>query len=172
MILNILGSDPTMDPPLDERTGVAFPPFALCTYELFERYTEVLLRRQFSDLHPGYDDSNLKPDEGRYIVRPDFLVPGRRWILDCKYKPIPPEYEEPQADIYQVIAYSRHKKVIEVLSSKSDCNESEPLGVFLLYPEVTADLNRIQKFILSDAHTADPSFSVPLYFATIPCPQR
>lgn len=172
MILNLLGSDPTVDPPLDEQRGIAFPPFALCTYELFERYTEVLLRRQFADIRPGYDDRNLRPQGGRYVVRPDFLVPEKRWILDCKYKPIPRAHEEPNADIYQVVAYSQHQRVLEVLSSSHISGKAEPLSIILLYPEVTADHNRIQILTPSELRDPDGSFGVPLYFTTIPCPQR
>jgi 5-methylcytosine-specific restriction endonuclease McrBC regulatory subunit McrC len=174
MILNLLGSDPTVDPQLDEQRGTAFPPFALCTYELFERYTEVLLRRQFANIRPGYgyDGNNLRPQGGRYVVRPDFLVPEKRWILDCKYKIIPQAHDEPHADIYQVVAYSQHQKVIEILSSSQDSEKAEPLSVVLLYPEVTTDRNQIQRFTLSDLQKPDRSFGVPLYLATIPCPQR
>jgi len=94
MILRSLGSDPRGEMSVETSE---IPPFAICTYELFERYTEVLLRGRYGDaLWAGYKDRNLGPydlhgnkarDNG-YVIRPDFLLKtgDGKYILDCKYK--------------------------------------------------------------------------------------
>jgi hypothetical protein len=53
MVLWLLGFDPDSEP--GERRS-ATPPFALNTAELFEQYTEALLREQYPDLEASYEE--------------------------------------------------------------------------------------------------------------------
>jgi 5-methylcytosine-specific restriction endonuclease McrBC regulatory subunit McrC len=144
-ILTTLGSDPTRE--LESGRGVnAVLPFAIDMNELFERYCETLLRRTHAPgvLRPGYEKDNLGK---QWKVRPDFLVMGDNLtaIVDAKYKPqwggkldftLPTAHESTlRSDLYQLLAYSRHKKVLEffkgaipILSVMYPVPEDRPRG--------------------------------------------
>jgi 5-methylcytosine-specific restriction endonuclease McrBC regulatory subunit McrC len=175
MVLRLLGFDPESEPC---EQHAATPPFALNTAELFERYTEVLLREQYPDLEAGYDDRTIYAQNGGYAVRPDFWLPrhGQRWILDAKYKEMPTDCKEPRCDVYQIIAYTRHQNLLKRLfKNQPDVIDAKPDKVFLLYPErkgsgVKEQL-RLDNTKLIDAES-DHSFTVPLCCAEIPWPSK
>ncbi len=109
-------------------------PFRLATAELFERYVEVCLRRLPDwKVWAGYHDSNLGSD---FPVRPDFLVGhnnGQRVIVDAKYKDFgrqassgANEDNSLRRDVYQTVAYSRHRAV--------QAQFGAPSAVVLCYP--------------------------------------
>ncbi|MCL2453628.1 MAG: McrC family protein, partial [Alphaproteobacteria bacterium] len=84
------------------REDILVPPFALCTYELFERYAEARLREKLGPLWVGYSgkERNLRLRGSQYGVRPDFIVIDEGIVVDCKYKFGPPDV----TDIYQIVA--------------------------------------------------------------------
>ena len=184
MVLRLWGFDP--ESALDEQC-TATPPFALNTAELFERYTEVLLRKSYRDLEAGYEDRTIYAQNGVYAVRPDFWLPrdGQRWILDAKYKEIPKDYKEPRADVYQIIAYTRHQELLKRLFKDQlgvkkedplqDAIDFKPDKVFLLYParkgSSIQEQLRLDNTELRDTKS-DNSFTVPLCCAEIPWPSK
>jgi len=105
------------------------PPFWIDMNELFERYCEGNLRKKYK-LWAGYDENNLGDE---FKVRPDFLIPERKIIIDCKYK----QYwdwgkDDFRSDVYQVVSYSRHKDVKEKLGLTRDVDLCK--GIYILYP--------------------------------------
>ncbi|MBP9888791.1 MAG: hypothetical protein KBF93_21030 [Leptospiraceae bacterium] len=138
MILNMLGADPTQELKEEESKKVKIHPFAICMYELFERYCEVLLRDKYSDLWAGYGlgEGNDLGDEAK--ARPDFLIKNRKYILDAKYKGHKTEYKfsDYKEDLKQMAWYSRHKYVLEELGMTGD-KQDYPEKMFLLYPEIS-----------------------------------
>ena len=118
----------------------AVVPFALNSAELFERWAELKLLEsgQFSEVRAGYARGNtFSREDGRINVRPDFWVPARDgeegWILDAKYARPPEDGKPSRENVFQMVAYSRHRRFVEErLGAKSE--DSVSLG--LLYPEV------------------------------------
>lgn len=109
------------------------PPFALCTYELFERYCEVLLRESHRDVEALVRrEDNL----GRsFKVRPDYLVhcEGQGWIVDAKYKKCWCwRHEGHRDDVYQVVGYSRHRDVLAKLKALG--MKENGLRIAVLFP--------------------------------------
>ena len=115
-VLDHLGLDPENLHASSEPRDV--PPFALCTYELFESYCEVLLRESHRDVEALVRrEDNLGQS---FKVRPDYLVhcEGQGWIVDAKYKPCWHWAKDGyHADVYQVVGYSRHRAVLEKLKA-------------------------------------------------------
>lgn len=115
-VLALLGSDPNQE----RKAGTSsIPPFAIDMNELFERYCEVLLRREKHNGNPrnpwaGYKDNNL----GKSLkIRPDFIESATGEVLDAKYK-----YgwapSNNRGDVYQVVAYCRQEFVKKELSDE------------------------------------------------------
>jgi 5-methylcytosine-specific restriction endonuclease McrBC regulatory subunit McrC len=128
LILQLLGYDPLEA--LPEPLAPALPPLALDMSELFERYCEALLRKQYA-VWAGYKDQNL----GRaFWVRPDFLIADGQigWIVDAKYKRgWSWGRDEHRNDVFQAMAYSRHKGVVAQLKAQG----CDTLKIVLLYPQ-------------------------------------
>ena len=118
----------------------AVVPFALNSAELFERWAELKLLESegFAGARAGYARGNtFSREDGRINVRPDFWVPARDgeegWILDAKYARPPEDGKPSRENVFQMVAYSRHRRFVEErLGAKSE--DSVSLG--LLYPEV------------------------------------
>jgi 5-methylcytosine-specific restriction endonuclease McrBC regulatory subunit McrC len=146
---------------------ISVPQFALCTYELFERYTEAALRKQHQrNLWPGYTDNHLgRAGVDRYRVRPDFLLIREREIIDCKYKFFKQELDDNERpDAYQLVSYSRHRAVLDMLGGKA------PSKLTLLYPEITPDKTKWEQRIGQEQ--ADGSFEIPLERRRLGCPSN
>ncbi len=184
-IIRWLGPDPDGTEGISEKP---FPPFAIYTPELFERYTEVLLRETLPgdgrELIPGYQKDNVQPAKGNgqagYTVRPDFRVQHDGHgsthcpvIMDCKYKPMPTTGEkEAHGDVYQMMGYALHTGITK---------KHLDTELYLLYPDTEADHpNDDPGTDLQDkgfpkglrlCHI-DRSFHSPLHFVCVPCPRR
>jgi 5-methylcytosine-specific restriction endonuclease McrBC regulatory subunit McrC len=102
--------------------------------ELFERFCEVGLREvSDQEVWVGYKNRNLGSD---FTVRPDFLVTVNKqaWIVDAKYKrDWSWKDKNYRTDIYQVVAYSRHKKVLQLLLNLNSEMGGKP-EIVVLYP--------------------------------------
>ena len=145
--------------PKSEISQTQTPPFALNSAKLFERYAEIVLSKRFSELKApkrnisGNDDGNFN-----IKIRPDFYIPDKfePQIIDAKYKDIKLAYKEinvnneetkpPHGDIYQVVAYSQHRGLLNEMECERD---SIQLG--LAYPLVDGsdkiiDNKRLQGF--------------------------
>jgi McrBC 5-methylcytosine restriction system component len=104
------------------------PPFELCSYELFERYAETILRKSDPDLWSGSEkERNL--GQGRYMTRPDFIRPKAGIILDCKYKHFGGRItDQERVDVYQIVAYSRHNGVLNEIRHAGGPDKTSEAG--------------------------------------------
>ncbi len=146
------------------------PPFALDSAELFERYAELQLRKQYPKLIALYKRSHGVEggkDDGDSFgveVRPDFYVAGNEpQIMDAKYKYTndkenPDKIKIEQSDIYQVVAYSQHLEILNKINSNG-----QKIKLSLVYPSVN------DKEIKNWKTTA---FSSELHIYKIPCPTK
>ena len=141
--------------------------------ELFERYCEVCLRKNSNySVWAGYGDQNLGED---FKVRPDFLVTDSQngWIVDAKYKPNWSwNKQDHRPDVYQVMAYSRHRGVLRELGNlMKRIDEPHPTVVILGpgtplsdEPELALDLAKTAR------NTPLNAFQVQLVKLDIPLP--
>lgn len=142
LILNALPPDPHSSA---TTKPIKVPPFAICTYELFERYCEVQLRKTFSEprLWIGYRDAGLGKHKNQRL-RPDFLLrsengPERSWIIDAKNKPgwavdVAGRSAAWDADVPQLCRYSRYIPVLDELGfEEMDYSVAAP-KMLILYP--------------------------------------
>jgi len=150
LILQLLGYDPLEA--LSDHKSPALPPFAIDMNELFERYCEVLLRRNHHyKVWAGYRDHNL---EVKFQVHPDFLVADgqNRWIIDSKYKENWSwDREDHRADVYQVVAYSRHKGVLRQLDCLMEHTQESRTTLVILYPVTSSSSNPERELDLTGA---------------------
>lgn len=119
------------------------PPFALDSAELFERYAQMKLLDEFPNLQAGYGRHNIfSRNEERFnvFVRPDFHVPlgsddSPPHIIDAKYKKITgkKKIKPEQDDMYQVVAYSRHLRVLQEIGVSRE-ESGERIQLSLAYP--------------------------------------
>jgi 5-methylcytosine-specific restriction endonuclease McrBC regulatory subunit McrC len=147
-ILNAVPPDPHS---ADSNQPTKIPPFAICTFELFERYCEVQLRKLYSEsaqseprLWVGYQDMKLgKRRNGR--LRPDFLLcsasnSSHRWIIDAKNKPEWTSnvgnkgFSEWDSDVPQLCRYSRFIPVLEELGFEEEKYSTADPKMLILYP--------------------------------------
>ena len=137
-VLTRTGFDPNQPVP---QAAARLVPFRLATPELFERYVELCLRRIAGwKIWAGYHDQNLVEKGKSFMVRPDFLAwqGDRRVIVDAKYKnlstqrPGGADDDNPlRWDVYQTLAYSRHRAVKRTFSPEPP---NEPSAIVLCYP--------------------------------------
>ncbi len=121
LVLALLGSDPTLE------RKIQTPPFAIDMNELFERYCEVELRKDYGDsLWVGYHDNNLGE---KLKVRPDFIDTRNGVVIDAKYKydwPTGPFDSTSEGtrrwDVLQVLGYSRHAHVLRTFDAPGECH--------------------------------------------------
>lgn len=168
MVLMLFGSDPTIERRTDE---AKIPPFAIDMNELFERYCEALLRSGYPNLVAFYRRQNLG---SKLRVRPDFIVPGdqisRARILDAKYKYCWNGEKEDRPDVYQLLAYSRHNKVLSRLHEEP----GQQTRLFILYPaETQIPANPAAKLDLDQAQCeyTDDLNQVTFFSKQVPLPQ-
>ncbi|MDX8408335.1 MAG: hypothetical protein R8L58_08120 [Mariprofundaceae bacterium] len=165
MILNSQELDPRTKAEGNGDDLVKVVPFALCTSELFERYTELKLRKALGDnagqLYPERDIANdlelkddserwrglngkIGNDRGEMRVKPDFLVPAddkrTAWILDSKYKQYrrgDPAPKINHKDFRQIALYASHEGVLEKLGCIRDYNLVSTVKIrgILVYPD-------------------------------------
>lgn len=128
-ILKLFGTDPNQ-PLQNDQQQTIIPPFAIDMNELFERYCEVRLRKDWSRLQSiwaGYMNNNLNTNG--FAIRPDFIVKDEKYgwiVLDAKYK-----YgwnEKYRDDVFQVITYCRHEKI------KTTEEDNYPSSAIILSP--------------------------------------
>jgi 5-methylcytosine-specific restriction endonuclease McrBC regulatory subunit McrC len=111
------------------------PPFYINMPELFERYVEVKLRKEYKDdLIPGY----AQKDGNSYTwgLRPDFIVKNKKLIIDAKYKywyesNIDNKFKD---DFQQLSLYGRVTKI------RNDINlsKNEEAKILFIYPAISA----------------------------------
>jgi len=112
------------------------PPYYINMPELFERYVEVKLREQYPDLIDGNKEA-----VAMWGMKPDFLLPSKKMIIDAKYKywfeggksGQNKENSEYKADYMQLSLYGRDLKVRSTLGLESDDIDSE-IDLLFIYP--------------------------------------
>ena len=154
LILQTLGPNPQA-----EISHTKTPPFSLASDRLFERYAEMKLRESSPNIVTPQDTDTIDAGAFNVAVRPDFYdndkTPPR--IIDAKYKKLNLANME-QADIYQIIAYSQHRGLLNQMECERD---SIQLG--LAYPSV----NGSDKIIDNKVSQA---FFPDIVVYEIPCP--
>jgi 5-methylcytosine-specific restriction enzyme subunit McrC len=118
------------------------PPYYINMPELFERYTEVKLRQN------GYDiiDGN-KTNTAHWQMKPDFLLPSKKMIIDAKYKywyesgknEQDSENNEYKEDYMQLSLYGRDMKVRKSLGLQQD--DDWEVDLIFIYPSFNASEN-------------------------------
>ena len=148
------------------------PPYAINSEELFERFAELKLREHYGErLVALYGkQQNVSDDKNggntfNVSVRPDFYVQSdgddSAQIIDAKYKRVIPCNGKPdQGDMYQVVAYSRHQKLLKKIGDK----KTAPL-VALIYPSLDGDESIDTPWKTTDA------FHTTLHIYKLLCPR-
>lgn len=170
------------DPHAEVSESASTPPFAINSAELFERYAEKILRGKHPGLEAGYEKKDTAGDGGangfNVKVRPDFWIPkepdANAKIIDAKYKSKHEISEETKnedqdkntskpsrEDIFQMIAYSRHKNLLE---KKLNCGKDDTVELVLVYPAFNDGAEKEEK--------TDNSFFAPLTMRFIKCPVK
>ncbi len=157
------------------------PPFALNSAELFERYAELQLRKQYRSLMVlrgrNIKGGEKSDDSFRVSVRPDFYIIDEDnkhlQIIDAKYKDIKDFYNDngkpAREDIYQVIAYSQHqgllKELLKIMNLNNEPEINKPeIKLSLVYPSL--DTKEIEEWKTTTA------FASELHVCKIPCPTK
>jgi len=132
LILKGLGFSVNSDISVKNKT---VPPFYINMPELFERYCEVLLRNTYkNEVKAGYQEYGYSETRaGRRKLRPDFLMPSKNLIIDCKYK-YWIENNEKNTDLGQLALYARHEPTLKLLNSKEELP-----SLCILYPKSESD---------------------------------
>ena len=146
----------------------AVVPFALNSAELFERWMQLKLLEdsRFSGVQANYARGDI--GGGGIKVRPDFWIPAEGenpgWVLDAKYKSAPESVADiKRPDIYQMVAYSRHR----ALSEKLKTGAAGETKLALFYPRVEREENEGLREL-----DADDSFYARLSLWTVSCPVK
>ena len=155
-----------------EQMSSSVVPFALNSAELFERWAQLKLLEDsnFSGVEASY---RTDIGSGHIKVRPDFYIPADGenpgWILDAKYKSAPEGFadikkrDDMRKDIYQMVAYSRHR----ALSEKLKTGAAGETKLALFYPRVEGEENEGLREL-----DADDSFYARLSLWTVSCPVK
>ncbi|MBF0555592.1 MAG: hypothetical protein HQK96_13720 [Nitrospirae bacterium] len=141
MIFRRLSFDPSADV---DKIMSKCPPYWINANELFERYCEVLLRKNInSELWVGYQRNNMNSDIG--MLRPDFLLPEKNAVLDAKYRRFYQkkwgewddiDRKKGKDNLQQLSLYGRLDEV------KRRLNNCEP-ELIILYPVIGNKMNSI-----------------------------
>jgi len=192
MVLNNQDLDPSysQNTQANKNETIKVVPFALCTSELFERYTELHLRKLMTEQYGAGaqirtdNDGNIEgtiPNkkggeaDTTIKVRPDFLISSRKcsWILDSKYKRPNNENNITHHDFRQIALYAAHEgvlKEIHMLKNKDYFQPDIKLSAGLVYPDLTStkdDSNELSK-IFTDDSSGSSLFSIHAY--RLKCP--
>ncbi len=161
------------NPKQDIKQQTQTPPFALNSAELFERYAELQLREKYQH-SKVLRKRKIKSDEdkGNYfsvLVCPDFYIARegeqQPQIIDAKYKRI--EDDKPdEKDMYQVVAYSQHKKLLDEMG----CANNQEIELSLVYPFLYNDKFNTKPKIKKWKTTT--AFSSELHIYKIHCPTK
>ena len=161
------------------------PPYAINSEELFERFAELKLREHFRQKGLELVAPRNNIVDGEFFgkkLRPDFYVPlaaeagceHSPHILDAKYKSLKSRTETgarknpAHGDIYQVVAYSRHKGVAEKLQNKKTSSlDADKIKLSLVYPRLENNANGE----VAESETTD-AFHSELKIQTVPCPVK
>lgn len=104
------------------------PPYWIDLPALFEMYTLATLREECGDVYfqSGFRMNGTPAEDGEEDLRPDFLVPSEKAVVDAKYSFR--AYAEPyDDDVDQIERYAKNAGVRKVLATK------EPVRL-LVYP--------------------------------------
>ena len=118
----------SFNPKAEPRKISQTPPFALNSAELFERYVETVLLAGDAKIKVGYEKGTTRGSgEGENVnIRPDFWRhqegDKKAQIMDAKYKDLGDGKSVSRDDVFQMVAYSQHKKLREKLRLSSGDN--------------------------------------------------
>ena len=159
-VLRQLGFNPQTE--LNESAKT--PPYAINSEKLFESFAELKLR----EIHKNLQVQEFtRGGEKSFPVNiiPDFYVAcdngGDAHIMDAKYKD--PAKAPEEADVYQVVAYSRHENLLKELGFPAP----NKITLSLVYPRLgNAPDGKIATLKTTNA------FHSELKIQTVPCPVK
>ena len=162
-VLRQLGFNPQTE--LNESAKT--PPYAINSEKLFESFAELKLRERYKNLQ--VQGATNGGEEFSVKVIPDFYVPLQddiAHILDAKYKAFGGQPLE--GDMYQVVAYSQHKALLEKIGFKTD-ETPAPKNIILslVYPRLDNNPNGDIATL-----TTTNAFRHHLFIQTVPCPVK
>jgi len=117
------------------------PPYYINMPELFERYVEVKLRQSNYDVMDGNNNGKI----AHWQMRPDFLLPSKKMIIDAKYKfwyengktskegRFQGEDANFKDDYMQLSLYGRDKIIREKIGLE---NSNEEADLLFIYPKL------------------------------------
>ena len=166
-VLRQLGFNPQTE--LNKSTKT--PPYAINSEKLFESFAELKLREIHKNLKVQGD---TKGGEGFSVrVIPDFYVArdngGNALIMDAKYKDTDKfdKGKPAREDMYQVVAYSQHKVLLEKIGFQPDETPTpKNIVLSLVYPRLENDPDgEIEEWKTN-------AFRHSLFVQTVPCPVK
>ena len=173
LILQKLGPNPH-----EKNSQTYTPPYAFNSWKLFECYAEIKLSNKFKALKRGIKKDFLNAED--YMeIEPDFYIKNmdkqKPRIIDAKYKDIHDSYftgtktvhvdkkkKPSRHDVYQVVAYSQHRGLLDEMK----CKDKNSVELGLAYPYIgESDDPVINKEPIC-------VFMSPLTIYGIPCPAK
>ncbi len=175
-----------------DNDSVKVIPFALCTSELFERYTELKVREVAREIEKqkNITDITIRQDNGMNIageipakfgnskdqeinVRPDFLLKSEKGsfalILDSKYKA---KYKKRinHRDFRQLTLYASHLGVLNELGLVDDyiLDIEKSFSAVLVYPSLEKDNDDLKDFLIKLVEPKNSVFDFLVY--DLKCP--
>jgi 5-methylcytosine-specific restriction enzyme subunit McrC len=160
MIFKRLGFNPRQNEDQISKT----PPFYINMPELFERYVEVQLRKNYPDILVGYGKEGHSETRSTWDLRPDFLIPCLSMIIDAKYKVWYHNETDVdfKSDFQQLSLYARTKDILEKLGSKNLL----PKLVFI-YPPGKAGETEINLNILKTESKFEDIYKIGISLPTL-----
>ena len=148
------------------------PPYAINSEKLFESFAELKLREIHKNLQV---QKYIEGNEGDFSVNiiPDFYVArnngGNALIMDAKYKDTDKfdKGKPAREDMYQVVAYSQHKVLLEKIGFQPDETPTpKNIVLSLVYPRLENDPDgEIEEWKTN-------AFRHSLFVQTVPCPVK
>ena len=167
-VLRQLGFNPQTE--INDKSAKT-PPYAINSEKLFESFAELKLREIHKNLKVQGD---TKGGEGFSVrVIPDFYVArdngGNALIMDAKYKDTDKfdKGKPAREDMYQVVAYSQHKVLLEKIGFQPDETPTpKNIVLSLVYPRLENDPDgEIEEWKTN-------AFRHTLFIQTVPCPVK
>ena len=173
MILLHLGPNPH-----EKISQIYTPPYAFNSWKLFECYAEIKLSNKFKTIKRGIKKDFLNVED--YMeIEPDFYIKNmdeqKPRIIDAKYKDIHDSYftgtkignidkkQKPSRnDIYQVVAYSQHRGLLNEMK----CKDKNSVELGLAYPYI----GESEESVINKEPIC--VFISPLTIYGIPCPAK
>jgi len=121
------------------------PPYFINMPELFERFVEVQLRKNYPNT---IDGNRYQPKTFEFGMKPDFLIPTKKMILDAKYKYWYNNHTNSnnKDDFQQLALYGRAKSIRKLIN----LNKNEEAKLVFIFPAEKGNISDLDNFIEDD----------------------